>query len=385
MLRTLISDFKAAGHSVTTALDSRLSVLNPPVEADSVLPVSSWKEAQAAVQKLAESSDATYVIAPESDDVLRSLLASLQGKNVQSLNCFSSAVGRVSDKAVFQDHVKRLGLPTPECLVFSVHTDAEEIAQAVNEEIGFPAIFKPLSGVGCGGLSVVKSKRAVASAVNKIIGESSGKNFMAQELIYGVSASVSLISTGGEALPVSLNKQNVSLGTPDSVSTYDGGIVPFDSPQKDAAFSAAKRVGEAFHGLRGYVGVDLVLSEEEPVVIELNPRLTTSYVGLRRVAGFNPAQAIVEAVLERKLPQNDGSTGYAYFSKVKTAKPTDEALQKSYKIREVVSPPYPVSDGGEAYALLSSHGATVQKAKMGFDEAKKRLLGMIGDGGKRRW
>jgi predicted ATP-grasp superfamily ATP-dependent carboligase len=385
MLRTLVSDFRAAGHSVTTMLDSRLSVLNPPVEADSIQPVSSWKNAQAAVQKSAESADAVYVIAPESDNVLRSLLANFESKNIQSLNCLSSAVGRVSDKAVFQDHVKRLGVPTPESVVLSVHSDVKKTAETVSGRIGFPVVFKPLNEVGCTGLSVVKSKRSVAGAVKKIVQESSSKYFMAQELIHGVSASVSLISTGSEALPVSLNKQNVSLGTPGSASTYDGGIVPFDSPQKHAALSVAKRIVESFKGLRGYVGVDLVLSEDEPVVIELNPRLTTSYVGFRRVAGFNPAQAIVDAVLERKLPQNNESRGYAYFLKVKTPKPTKEVLQESCKIREVVSPPYPVSDGGEAFALLSSHGSTVQEANMGLNEAEKRLLGMIGDGGKRRW
>jgi len=34
MLRSLISDFKTAGHNVTTLLDSRLKAFNPPIEAD---------------------------------------------------------------------------------------------------------------------------------------------------------------------------------------------------------------------------------------------------------------------------------------------------------------------------------------------------------------
>ena len=42
-------------------------------------------------------------------------------------------------------------------------------------------------------------------------------------------------------------------------------------------------------GLRGYVGVDLVLTDSEAVVIEVNPRLTTAYLGRafgpRRKAG----------------------------------------------------------------------------------------------------
>ena len=33
-------------------------------------------------------------------------------------------------------------------------------------------------------------------------------------------------------------------------------------------------------------------------VVDVNPRLTTSYVGLRRVANFNVAEAMVNAVLK---------------------------------------------------------------------------------------
>ncbi len=46
----------------------------------------------------------------------------------------------------------------------------------------------------------------------------------------------------------------------------------------------------------GYVGVDLVLGREpdgsQDAVIEINPRLTTSYVGLRTAATSNLAEAM---------------------------------------------------------------------------------------------
>jgi predicted ATP-grasp superfamily ATP-dependent carboligase len=49
----------------------------------------------------------------------------------------------------------------------------------------------------------------------------------------------------------------------------------------------------------GYVGVDLVLGEaddgKDDVVIEVNPRLTTSYVGLRRLVCGNLAAAMLAA------------------------------------------------------------------------------------------
>ncbi len=39
MLRCLVEDFKAAGHEVTVLIDSRLSKLNPPIDADCIVPI----------------------------------------------------------------------------------------------------------------------------------------------------------------------------------------------------------------------------------------------------------------------------------------------------------------------------------------------------------
>jgi predicted ATP-grasp superfamily ATP-dependent carboligase len=141
----------------------------------------------------------------------------------------------------------------------------------------------------------------------------------------------------------------------------------------------AEKIVKSFRDLRGYIGVDLVLTEEEAVVIEVNPRLTTSYVGLRRVANFNPAQAIVDAVLKRELPANTQSCGYAYFSKVEVPNPTVSGLQKNYGMDEVVSPPFPVSEKDAAYALIASHGSTLDEAAFRFRWAEKRVLSTCKD------
>ena len=67
-------------------------------------------------------------------------------------------------------------------------------------------------------------------------------------------------------------------------------------------------------GLRGYVGVDLVLGDE-PFVVDVNPRLTTSYVGLSKVTGFNVADTMVNVVLKKKLLLKKEGKGFAYFFK----------------------------------------------------------------------
>ena len=51
MLRAFVSNLKAAGHEVTVILDEGLSRLNPPIEANCVIPIFSFKEAQQAILK----------------------------------------------------------------------------------------------------------------------------------------------------------------------------------------------------------------------------------------------------------------------------------------------------------------------------------------------
>jgi predicted ATP-grasp superfamily ATP-dependent carboligase len=52
--------------------------------------------------------------------------------------------------------------------------------------------------------------------------------------------------------------------------------------------------------LWGYVGIDLIDGATGPLVLEVNPRLTTSYVGLARAIRMNPA-ALVLGLLDREL------------------------------------------------------------------------------------
>jgi predicted ATP-grasp superfamily ATP-dependent carboligase len=53
-------------------------------------------------------------------------------------------------------------------------------------------------------------------------------------------------------------------------------------------------VADALPGLRGFVGIDLIWNEERgPVLIEVNPRVTTAYVGLSRRLGRNLAADVL--------------------------------------------------------------------------------------------
>ena len=202
-----------------------------------------------------------------------------------------------------------------------------------------------------------------------------------QEYVHGEAASVSLLCTGTEAQAISMNRQNVQLAAPEADSSYRGGEVPFDHPLKQEAFAAAEKVALSFPGLRGYVGVDLVLAEDKPFVVDVNARLTTSYVGLCRVVSFNVAEAIVNAVLKGKLPPRSEVHGFRLLLKSGIAQAQADAFQKAARIDGVVSPPFPFGDQAKSVSLIEGYGKSAAEAAQRFEEAKKRLLNIF-NGGK---
>jgi len=361
-------------------LDARLSKLNPPLAADCTVPVFYAQEAEKLLVNAAEINDAVYVIAPETGRTLQSLVQLVSQTGKLSFNCAASAIREVADKTVLFETLKKKGLSAPETIALNVNSGLAEVKSAVKSRLDYPLVFKPADGVSCSGLSLVDEDAQVENAIAKIRAESVGNHFITQEFIRGEAASVSLLCTGSGALPISLNKQNVKLATPEAASSYEGGVVPFNHPLKHEAFTTAEKVGVSFTGLRGYVGVDLVLAEDKPFVVDVNPRLTTSYVGLSRVAGFNLAEAMVNAVLKNKLPARRGNKGFVYFSKVATSKPTVTAFQKAARVSGVISPPFPLDDNLKATSLVAGHGDSLGDARLRFEEAKKRLLNIISRG-----
>jgi predicted ATP-grasp superfamily ATP-dependent carboligase len=376
MLRSLISDCKAAGHNVTTLLDSRLEAFNPPNEADQTVSVSSPSELSAKLKENSSVADAVYVIAPESGQVLGNLVENIEASGGTSLNCEADDIKRVSNKMSAYETIKNRGLKVPETVLVDIHEKTENIKR-LTKELGYPLVIKPLDGVSCGGLSIVKDEEKIAGAVTKVARESMSEQFIAQELIRGKAASACVVSTGDNALAVTLNRQLVSLASPDKESGYYGGAVPFVHGLEKEALKAAERVVEGIGGLKGYVGVDMILTEEEPVLLEVNPRLTTSYVGLRSVVNFNPAEAIVDATIGRKLPKNVRSRGYSFFSKAEIP-PSPQIITETYKLKEVISPPFPIEENKSAYALIATVSASPEGAESAFYRTKKRLLKLYG-------
>ncbi len=165
--------------------------------------------------------------------------------------------------------------------------------------LGYPVVVKPLDGVGCQSVFIARQEMELRRAFTTAARETGQETLIVQPYIEGVHASVSLLTDGVRSLPLTLNLQEINGRTR---LTYRGGRVPLDHPLRSLAFRRAAEVVKAIPGLKGYVGIDLVLTDRDVVVIEVNPRLTTSYVGIRMILHQNLAALIIDAV-RGKLPE----------------------------------------------------------------------------------
>jgi predicted ATP-grasp superfamily ATP-dependent carboligase len=84
-----------------------------------------------------------------------------------------------------------------------------------------------------------------------------------------------------------------------------GCAINLPDPDRADAERLAAAVATAMPGLWGYAGIDFLQTGTGPVVLEVNPRLTTSYVGLRAALGINVAARVLDLWMTGELPSGD--------------------------------------------------------------------------------
>jgi predicted ATP-grasp superfamily ATP-dependent carboligase len=110
-----------------------------------------------------------------------------------------------------------------------------------------------------------------------------------------MTASVAVLSGPAGLFPLAPCRQVLSN---DGRLRYLGGSLPLTPGLASRASKLAQSAIAAMPHCTGFVGVDLILGGDpdgrEDAVIEINPRLTTSYIGLRALAEQNLAEQMLQ-------------------------------------------------------------------------------------------
>jgi tyramine---L-glutamate ligase len=301
MLWALLADFHAWGavHTITAfdpRFEAKIAGLNHmTLPADEVVCVSPTNHKDVYLSLL-KRCDATLIVAPETDGILAMLIAKAERIGIPLLGSSAAAAARAGNKALCSRLFRSANLPTPKTRCTTFLNAPQE-----SKQMGFPLVMKPIDGVGSEGIYRLNSFLELSTALDSVRRVTRHNRILLQSLISGIHASVSLLTAKGQCIPLSLNCQ---LMDAESSFQYLGSQVPFDHRAKDHAMDLACSAVKLIPGLKGYVGVDLVLSDDSAQLIEINPRLTTSYIGLRQVAQVNLAKAIWDTCRKGTFPES---------------------------------------------------------------------------------
>ena len=319
MLWAVVDDLRRLpGCRVAITLDSRLfdSTLARGFDTCLVEPISSAHEERSAFDRLVNTCDATLVIAPETDGVLARRVRRVLDLGGGSLNCSPAAIELCGDKLRLAQHLTAHNIPTIPTRLFDFGRDE------IPREHGPSWVLKPRDGAGSWLTFFIPQadRDAWDRARCEFVAARAADRVLLQPFIRGQPLSVGCVCHSEgliEVLPVGL--QHISIGR----FEYQGGTIPahLSDKTRSACVNLVQRACATIPGLSGYIGLDLLVPDADPsapIIVEINPRLTTSYVGYRRLCRENLAKRLLhlnrkEHHLNEPSPPLNWKTGTVRF------------------------------------------------------------------------
>jgi predicted ATP-grasp superfamily ATP-dependent carboligase len=220
------------------------------------------------VRRLAPGCEVGLVIAP--DHLLASFTSILESLT-HNIGCGSMNVMVCADKRMTASILSRHGIPVPG-----------------------PAgpgdrVIKPATGCGSRGVHLSSAEPGPGEiAENYITGEHMSVSMVGSRVVGNACSYYS----GDPPLLLSINRQEIEIDS-DGTFHYLGGETPVVHERHEELVRTAASALTVL-GCQGYTGVDIVLADR-PYVVDVNPRITTSIVGIAACMEEEIADVLVRA------------------------------------------------------------------------------------------
>jgi len=246
--------------------------------------------------QLLADADIVWIIAPETDGILLSLSERCYEKNVQFVGCGYDATLIGTSKSLCAEALNAAKIITLPVIAGDewLSEENEKYRHLIDAHTLWVA--KPEDGAGCEGIRLFEDLTVLDTWLKE---NDRYLNYFLQPFQVGIHASFSMLCNAGKACLLSANQQHVQI---EHQKMTLNGITINALPQYWQRFDTiARKIATMLPDAKGYLGVDVVIDdvEDKIYVIEINPRLTTSYVGLSEAIGQNAAALILDSALNK--------------------------------------------------------------------------------------
>ena len=319
MLRSIIADFKLFDFDISTLIDDRISFLSKFLNSDIINQVKSNDNYLKKFKDLVKETESCFIIAPEFSNILYNLTKIVKNYNKKLLSVDLEGIELATSKIRTYKFFRANNLNTPETFLIpdkNGQLDKNFIIQKF-KKLKSPIVIKPDDGVGAESIYYLENESQIDNLFENFYDKLEPKRkFILQKYIEGKDLSISLIGQFKRKFPIilTINSQNVEIKNGFLQSEYFGGYTPVENH-----LEIRKSISYIFKNLdltkfNGYYGIDFIKKKDNSIhFIEINPRLTTSYIGIRNIIDINPVELMISPnlyTLDLKINQ------YSIFSRL---------------------------------------------------------------------
>ncbi len=223
--------------------------------------------------RLAQQCDGVWPIAPESDGILQALCLTVEHLGKVLLTSPAPLVAVTGNKLKTFEVLKQHN-------IMAVPTQMLDVTFSPGEWM-----VKPIDGVGCADSYVITNQRDFGQIATD------QAKYIIQPHLQGEKTSLSCIFKQGHGWLLCANLQCFDFI---DRQYHLSGIVVNHHADSGSYQTLVDNIALALPGLWGYAGIDLIEADGQRWVLEINPRLTTSFVGIYEALGINVAEAILQ-------------------------------------------------------------------------------------------
>lgn len=237
-----------------------------------------WQE----FNRLVHKTDAVWLIAPEFDKILQNLCQIVSDANKLLLTSPADAVAITANKWLTYLRLKQYAITTVATALLTPLLIKEEL-----DELAKEWLIKPIDGVGCRETYIIHDWHYLQHLRLK------ENDYIIQPHIQGKKTSLSCLFKQGQAYLICVNEQHFHIIN----NSYHLKAIQVNTSNNTADYSALLAdIARAFPTLWGYVGIDLIETDQKTFVLEINPRLTSSFIAITQATGINIAEAVLNLI-----------------------------------------------------------------------------------------
>ena len=277
MLTALLNDLTILEeHSITALVDWRF--LNNFDNSIEIIPIKKETDILATFKFALLFVDAVWLIAPETEQILFNFSQIVESSHKILLSSPSLAIAQTADKWQSYECLSSHQIPTITTAILTNNTQ-------VNSQ---QKVIKARDGVGCENSFIVNSQKELVSLLAQF---EKPHDYIIQPFIEGKVLSISAIFKQGKAQLLCVNHQQIEIIN----QQFKLQRCEVNYQIELALFQPLlNQIARAFPELWGYVGIDLIQQSQQLRVLEINPRLTSSYAGINSALGINVAAEVLK-------------------------------------------------------------------------------------------